>query len=81
MTQILYDKYKHVSGKRTSSQRTMFLDMVNNPEKYKGYIVYLTEVDEDELYKPFEKFGTFYMNEGGSWQMTDFHSQTFNFEE
>lgn len=77
MAEILYEKFKHISGKRTSTQRQLFLDMVNNPENYKGYIVYLREIDEDEIYSPFDHPGTFYMNEGGQWQSTDFHRQTF----
>jgi hypothetical protein len=77
MTQIIYQRFKHMSGKRTSTQREVFLDMVNNPTKYKGYIVYLKDIDDDEIYSPFDHPGTFYMNEGGTWHSTDFHSQIF----
>lgn len=75
MAAITYDRFKHVSGKRTSSQRALFLDLVNNPDNYKGYIVYLRDIDEDEIYQPFDNPGTFYMNEGGEWQSADFHNQ------
>jgi hypothetical protein len=51
--------------------------MVNNPTKYKGYIVYLKDIDDDEIYPPFDHPGTFYMNEGGIWHSADFHSQVF----
>jgi hypothetical protein len=66
-----------MSGKRTSQNRTLFLDMVNNPDKYKGYIVYLKDIDEDEIYEPFDHAKTFYMNEGGEWHSADFHKQLF----
>lgn len=77
MPEILYERFKHISGKRDSSNRELFLDMVNNPQNYKGYIVYLREIDEDEIYSPFDHAKTFYMNEGGVWQSADFHSQVF----
>ena len=77
MNSITYEKFIHLSGKRTSTQRSMFLDMVNNPHNYKGYIVYLKELDEDEIYSPFDHAKTFYMNEGGNWQSADFHNQVF----
>lgn len=81
MSEIKYDRLRHISGKRTSSQRELFLDMANNPQKYKGYIIYLTEIDEDEIYEPFDGAKTFYMNEGGVWQSADFHKQVFEIEE
>ena len=77
MVEMLYDKLRHISGKRESSQRALFLDMVNNPNNYKGYIVYLKDIDEDEIYEPFDHAKTFYMNEGGLWQSADFHNQVF----
>lgn len=77
MAEILYDKFKHMSGKRDSPNRLLFLDMVNNPQNYKAYIVYLKDLDEDEIYSPFDHAKTFYMNEGGQWQSTDFHNQVF----
>ncbi len=49
--------------------------MINNPNNYKGYIVYLKDIDDDEIYEPFDHPGTFYMNEGGLWQSTDYHNQ------
>lgn len=61
-----------ISGKRTSSQRTIFLDLVNNPQDYKGYIVYITAIDDDEKYAPFEEPKKFYFNEDGEWQTSDF---------
>lgn len=75
MSVLTYDRFKHMSGKRTSPQRQLFLDMVNNPQNYKGYIVYLKEIDDDEIYQPFDHTGTFYVNEGGVWLTTDFHEQ------
>lgn len=77
MAEILYDKFKHMSGKRDSPNRLLFLDMVNNPQNYKAYIVYLKDLDEDEIYSPFDHAKTFYMNEGGEWQSADFHNQAF----
>lgn len=77
MTVITYERFKHISGKRTSPQRTLFLDMINNAENYKGYIVYLKDIDEDEIYEPFNHAKTFYLNEGGDWISTDFHEQVF----
>lgn len=77
MAEILYDKFKHMSGKRDSINRLLFLDMVNNPQNYKAYIIYLKDLDEDEIYSPFDHAKVFYMNEGGVWQSTDFHNQVF----
>jgi hypothetical protein len=75
MTSLIYERFRHISGKRTSTQRGLFLDMINNPNNYKGYIVYLKDIDDDEIYEPFDHPGTFYMNEGGLWQSTDYHNQ------
>lgn len=72
MPTLSFDKLKHVSGKSTSPDRSLFLDLINNPQNYKGYIVYITEVDQDELYDPFYDPGRFYFNEGGVWQSSDF---------
>jgi hypothetical protein len=72
MTSIQYNRLLKISGKRTSSNRSLFFDLINNPQNYKGYIIYLTEVDEDELYTPFEEPKKFYFNEGGLWQNSDF---------
>lgn len=77
MTSLTYERFRHISGKRTSSQRSLFLDMANNPQNYKGYIVYLKDIDDDEIYQPFDHAKTFYMNEGGTWQSADFHNQVF----
>ena len=77
MTNIIYERFRHISGKRTSENRNLFLDMVNDPIKYKGYIIYLKDIDEDEIYEPFDHAKTFYMNEGGEWQSADFHKQAF----
>ena len=62
MVDIIYEKFIRLSGKRTSTQRTLFLDMINNPDNYKGYVVYLTEIDSDEKYDPFEEPKKFYFN-------------------
>lgn len=72
MVAIIYEKFIHLSGRRTSTQRTLFFDMINNPNNYKGYVVYLREIDEDEKYIPFEEPKKFYFNEGGNWQSADF---------
>ena len=77
MTTIIYERLRHISGKRTSPNRELFLDMVNNPNNYKGYIIYLKDLDDDEIYSPFDHAKTFYMNEGGVWQSADFHNQSF----
>lgn len=63
--------FRHISGKRNWKHREMFLDMVNNPEKYKGFIVFLKDLDEDELYEPFIVIKKYYFNEGGIWQTGD----------
>ena len=39
--------------------------------------VYLKDIDEDEIYQPFDHAKTFYMNEGGEWHSADFHKQLF----
>ena len=71
MTSVGYERLKHISGKRTSSGRQIFLDMASNPQNYKGYIVYLKDIDEDEIYEPFSEPKKFYLNEGGAWQTKD----------
>jgi hypothetical protein len=60
-------KIQLVSAKRTSSQRSQFLDYVNNAQKYKGCIIYITEIDEDEIYGVFDVAEKFFFNEGGNW--------------
>ena len=61
-----------ISGSRTSSQRTLFLDMVNSPQNYKGYIIYLTEIDLDEIYGVFDNPKKFYFNQLGTWHESNF---------
>lgn len=61
-----------ISGKRTSTQRALFLDMANNPDKYKGQIIYLTEIDNDEIISIFDNPKKFYFNESGTWYESDF---------
>jgi hypothetical protein len=65
-------KIQLISGKRTSSQRSQFLDYVNNPQKYEGCVVYLTEIDEDEIYGDFDQPDKFYFNEEGAWYVSQF---------
>jgi hypothetical protein len=65
-------KIQLVSGKRTSFQRSQFLDYVNNPQKYEGCVVYLTEIDEDEIYGDFDQPDKFYFNEEGAWYVSQF---------
>lgn len=72
MSSVQFEKLLKVSGKRTSSNRAVFLDLVNNSQNYKGYIVYLTEIDSDEIFEPFTEPKKFYFNEGGFWQTSDF---------
>lgn len=60
-------KIQLISGKRTSSQRSQFLDYVNNPSLYIGCIIYLTEIDNDEILGVFNKTNKFYFNENGIW--------------
>lgn len=62
-----------VSGSRTSSQRAFFLDLVNNPQNYKGYIIYLTEIDLDEIYGVFDNPKKFYFNQAGTWYESNFY--------
>ena len=72
MTSIDFPHLLKVSGQRTSANRALFLDLLNNSQNYKGYIVYITEIDSDEKYTPFEEPRKFYFNEGGQWQTSDF---------
>jgi len=65
-------KIKLVSGRRTSSQRSQFLDYVNNPQDYEGCIIYLTEIDPDETYGEFDQADKFYFNEDGIWYVSQF---------
>lgn len=65
-------KIQLISGRRTSSQRSQFLDYVNNPQKYEGCVVYLTEIDEDEIYGDFDQPDKFYFNEEGAWYVSQF---------
>lgn len=60
-------KIKIISGRRTSYQRAQFLDYANNPQLYKGCMIYLTEIDSDEIYGVFNKANKFYFNENGIW--------------
>jgi len=39
--------------------------------------VYLTEIDSDEKYDPFEEPKKFYFNEGGKWQSADFFNSAW----
>jgi hypothetical protein len=65
-------KIQLISGKRTSSQRSQFLDYVLNADKYDGCVVYLTEIDEDETYGDFDQIDKFYFNESGVWYPSQF---------
>lgn len=65
-------KIQLVSGKRTSSQRGQFLDYVNHPQNYEGCIIYLTEIDEDEILGEFDQPDKFYFNELGIWYVSQF---------
>lgn len=67
-------KIQIISGKRTSSQRSQFLDYANNPQNYKGCILYLTEIDEDEIYGLFDNPNKFFFNEGGTWIESNFYT-------
>jgi hypothetical protein len=60
-------KIQIISGKRTWSKRSQYLDYVNNPQNYKGCIVYLSDIDEDEIYGNFDQIDKFYFNEAGVW--------------
>jgi hypothetical protein len=65
---------KRISGSRTSTQRWLFLDLVNNPQNYKGSIIYLTQIDEDEIYGVFDKAKKLYFNENGVWFESQFYA-------
>lgn len=56
-----------ISGKRTNPDRAQFLDYINNPQNYKGCIVYLKDIDQDEIYGNFDQPDKFYFNEAGVW--------------
>jgi hypothetical protein len=74
ITSVCGGKIQFISGRRTSSQRAQFLDYYNNPHLYEGCIVYVTEVDEDELYDPLDQPDKFYFNEDGVWHPSQFFS-------
>jgi hypothetical protein len=61
-----------ISGKRISSQRAQFLDYHANPQNYEGCVIYLTEIDEDEIYGIFDNPDKFYFNENGTWYESTF---------
>lgn len=61
-----------ISGKRTSSDRAQFLDYHDNPQDYEGCVVYLTGIDEDEIYGIFDNPDKFYFNENGVWYESTF---------
>lgn len=65
-------KIQLISGKRTSNQRARFLDYYNNPQNYEGCIIYLTDIDEDEIYGDFDQPDKFYFNEDGTWYVSQF---------
>lgn len=67
-------KIQIISGKRTSSQRAKFLNYAQNPQNFSGCVVYLTEVDNDELYGEFNKAKKFYFNENGIWHASHFYA-------
>lgn len=60
-------KIQFISGKRTSAKRSQFLDYANNPQDYKGCIIYLADIDEDEVHGNFDQPDKFFFNEGGVW--------------
>ena len=62
-----------ISGKRTSPDRTQFLDYTNNPQNYEGCVVYLIDIDEDEVYGLFDAPNKFYFNENGVWFESTFY--------
>lgn len=72
ITSACQGKIQFISGKRTSSQRAQFIDYVNNPENYEGCIIYLTSIDEDEVFDPFDSPDKFYFNESGIWYQSQF---------
>lgn len=74
ITNTCQGKIQFISGKRTSSQRSQFLDYVNNPQDYEGCIIYLTAFDEDEVFEPFDNPDKFYFNENGVWHESQFFS-------
>jgi hypothetical protein len=74
ITSTCQGKIQFISGKRTSSQRAQFLDYVNNPENYEGCIIYLTAIDEDEIYDTFDTPDKFYFNENAIWYASQFFS-------
>ena len=74
ITSACQGKIQFISGRRTSSQRAQFLDYYNNPQTYEGCIIYLTEIDEDEIYGDFDQADKFYFNENGTWYPSQFFS-------
>jgi hypothetical protein len=68
-------KISVISGRRTSYLRAQFLDYVNNPGTYAGCVIYLTEIDNDEIYGVFNKANKFYFNENGIWFESTFFGE------
>jgi hypothetical protein len=64
-----------ISGKSTSPQRSQFLDYFNNPQNYPGCVIYLTELDNDQIIGVFNKANKFYFNEDGTWFESTFFGQ------
>jgi len=65
-------KIQIISGRRTSYQRAQFLDYFNSPSLYNGCIIYLSEIDNDEILGSFTAANKFYFNENGTWFASPF---------
>ena len=65
-------KIKFISASEYSPDYPQYLDYVGNPGKYKGCIIYLTEIGS-HIDAPFYRADRFYLNQGGEW------SESFNY--
>lgn len=61
----------NISITPTSSQIELFQDMINNPQNYKGRVIYIKELQQiqglGEWPDPFLWENKFYFNEDGEW--------------
>lgn len=65
-----------ISAAEDSPQYAQFLDYVNNPQKYKGCIIYLTAISGTHP-EPFDLANKFYYNEDGVWYTSPFIFEIF----
>jgi len=63
-----------IDASDTSSQLNLFLDLINDPCKYRGRMVYITAIGPTERPDPFLFANKFYFNENCEWFESPFTS-------